>query len=161
MANHYETLKVSSCATLADIRRAYHRLVHMPAHPARWPVRQRVATPLADAQGGGARSAQVILHHPDKSGDDAPSTAAADAFQAIQRAWEVLKVKARPMRPTQWTRYCRRSLPLCCSRRLVVPASDGGSHYISHPPTATHRLSTGREGTVGGEHGRRADGCGR
>lgn len=60
MASHYETLEVSSCATLADIRRAYHRL--------------------------------AIVHHPDKSGDDATSsTAAADAFQAIQRAWEVLK----------------------------------------------------------------------
>jgi len=122
------------------------------------------ATPLADAQGDGARSAQAIVHHPDKSGDDATSsTAAADAFQAIQRAWEVLKVKARPTRATQWTRHL---LPVAAGVLLQASRRAGvrrGSHHMSHPPSRTPRFAWAQagEGTVGGALGRRADGCGR
>lgn len=101
---HGESLRDAEGVIVRDARRHPPRLPPPGTHaraPSSLALRQRVATPLADAQGGGTRSSQAIVHHPDKSGDDASSTSAADAFQAIQRAWEVLKVKARPMRPTR------------------------------------------------------------
>jgi hypothetical protein len=90
--DHYATLEVASCAPLVDIRRAYHRLVRLPLTTPR--PSPGTAPHAADTRAVCTPATQAMVYHPDKSADDAPSTAA-DAFQAIQTAWEVLKVSHR------------------------------------------------------------------